>query len=407
MDTERKLEVLGQAARFDVCMSSCVAGGRKRDPLDKFKRWLYPASLPDGRVTHVLKILMSGECINNCAYCANRAGAGRDMSFTPDELAKAFYLMNRAGLAQGLFLSSAIATSPADQMGKMVATCEILRSKYRFRGYIHLKVLPGAPLTLLEAGAQYADRMSINFEATDDAALRSLAPSKNLDKDIRKRAQFIARLARNPRLRLHSHTTQFIVGATDETDAQFLKTAEDLIKEESMSRIYFSAFNPVKGTPLEDAPPAPLIREVRLYQAEFLLRQYGFSTEELTLDAEGNLNKDTDVKYATALAHPEWFPVDVNTATRRQLLRVPGIGPRTASRIIKVRSAARLKGISDLRKMGAFVRRAAPFLLISGKRAGTGLLPFKMKAVSRWPILTAEAAEQAQRTAEGKQKQKI
>ncbi len=380
MDTEKKLEVLGDAAKFDVCLSGCVAGGRKPDPLDKYRRWLYPASLPDGRVTHILKVLMSGECVNDCAYCSNRAGSGIDVSFTPDELAKAFHLMNRAHLAHGLFLSSTIATSPAGQMEKMVATCEILREKYRFRGYIHLKALPGAPLHLIEAGARFADRMSINFEATADAALRSLAPNKDLSGDIRERAQFIARLARDPDLRLGSHTTQFIVGATRESDAQYLEAAEHLIKDDSMSRVYFSAFSPAKGTPLEDAPPAPLIREVRLYQAEHLLRLYGFSAGELALTAGGGLYHDTDVKLAAALGHPEWFPVDVNTASRAHLLRVPGIGPRSASRIVKARSKNRLTSLSDLKKMGAIARRAAPFILISGRRIPTtGMLPFKTR----------------------------
>ncbi|MCX7702681.1 MAG: radical SAM protein [Planctomycetota bacterium] len=371
METEKKLEVLAEAAKFDVCLSSCVAGGRKPDPLDRFKRWIYPVSLPDGRTTHILKILMSNACINACAYCANRAGRAPDVSLSPEELARAFSQMNRAGLVQGLFLSSAISVSPSMQMEKMVTTCEILRTRYRYNGYIHLKVLPGAPFHLIESGAQFADRMSINFETAEQSSLKSLAPNKNFEEDIARRANFIARLASSQKFRLRSHTTQFIVGATSETDSQLLKTAEKLITQTSMDRVYFSAFYPIKNTPLEDRSPTPLIREIRLYQAEFLLRLYGFRTEDLVFDDRSNLPTDTDVKLAAALAHPEWFPVDINTASEKELLRVPGIGLKTAKRLLTARIKALMKTSSDLKKVGVNLRRAAPFVLLSGKPLAT------------------------------------
>ena len=361
MDLERKLELLGQAARFDVCMAPC-AGGRKR--LTPY-RWVYPAVTPDGKVVKLLKVLMHGECRYGCRYCGNRGGLGAGVSFGVDELARVFLSMWRAGLVNGLFLSSAVGGEPDDVMGQMVGVVERIRRE-GFGGYVHLKVLPGASEGSVEAAARVADRLSVNLEAPGQKALSKIAPQKSF-KHLRRDLVTVTRVLRSRRLSARTITTQFMVGPGGETDLELIRCAEGLIRGLSLARVYFSAFTPIPSTPLEDAEPTPLTREVRLYQAEFLIRLYGFSASEIVFEG-GMLRQDVDVKLATALAHPEWFPVDVNSADFRTLLRVPGIGLRSARRIVAARKEARLRGLSDLAALGTVAERAAPFVLFSGKR---------------------------------------
>lgn len=359
MEVERKLEILGQAARFDVCMASC-AGGRRRISAH---RWLYPAVSPDGKIVKLLKVLMEGECRFGCLYCGNRGGFGVDVSFDVDELAKVFLSLWRSGLVNGLFLSSAVGGEADDVMCRMVATVERIRRE-GFGGYVHLKVLPGASEAAIEAAADVADRLSVNLEAPNQKSLSRIAPQKRYE-DLRDRLCLVGDVLRKGIHRARSFTTQFIVGPGGETDESLLRCAEMVIKQ-GVGRVYFSAFQPIPHTPLEDEPPTPLDREMRLYQAEFLLRVYHFSTDDIPFN-DGMLRRDVDVKLAVALANPHWFPVDVNTATFEELIRVPGIGPRSARRIVAARRKGRLRSLADLSALGAVSKRAAPFILFSGK----------------------------------------
>lgn len=369
MDTYEKVEMLGRAAQYDVCGEACgTKAGRMRDDLG---RWIYPAVMPDGRRVKLLKILQSNVCANDCYYCANRAG--RDyprVSFSSDELAQAFDQMQRQGLVEGLFLSSAICGRPTQAMDRMLATVELVRRKYQFPGYVHLKILPGVTQAHVEQAARLASRVSVNLETPNSERLARVAPGKSLRELVEPlRSVHRLRLESEGRLVPAGQTTQFVVGAADEADRELLQTVARLYQEVDLHRAYFSAFQPVANTPLADHPPTPLWREHRLYQSDFLLRQYGFALGEFIFDEEYNLPRQADPKRMWATAHPELFPIEVNHASREQLLRVPGIGPRSAGRILRWRRKGRLRTLTDLKKAGAVIKWAAPFVLLNGRRA--------------------------------------
>jgi len=365
MDTFQKVQVLGQAAQYDICAACGTEASRIRDDIG---RWIYPAAMPDGRRVMLLKILMSNACENNCLYCANRRGRDfRRISFQPEELARLFDELHRRGLVQGLFLSSAICGGATRMMERMVATAELLRFQYEFRGYIHLKILPGADLACVERAAELADRLSINLEAPSQERLAHIANDKDFD-DLLAPMGLVKAITDRGRLVRAGQTTQFVVGAADETDREVMHTTHRLYRELGLARAYFSAFQPVVDTPLEDRPPTPLIREHRLYQADFLLRRYGFEFDDLVFDEDGNLPRSSDPKMIWALTHPELFPVEVNLASREELLRVPGIGPQSAARILKLRRQGRFRSLQGLSEIGAVAKRAAPFILLDGRQ---------------------------------------
>lgn len=365
----QKAGLLAESARFDLCGACALPGGaRRRDP-DVPESWIYPAALPDGTTVRLLKVLQTNACIKNCLYCANRVT--RDVpreTFSPEELARLFGEMLRAGLVQGLFLSSAVSGRPDEDMARMTATAEILRGRLRFRGYIHLKILPGASRDAVEQAARLADRISINLEAPGGEALRRVAGQKRFFQDILSQLRWIREAVKDPGLRAKSHTTQFVVGAAQEADREILFWTERLYRNESLARAYFSAYQiPDPDTPLRSAP-ASLLREHRLYQADFLLRKYGFRLDEMVFEPDGNLSLAVDPKQAWARRHPEAFPVDLATAPRDLLLRVPGIGPVSASRICK----ARREGLgpdpaATLKRLGVVVGRALPYCLWKGR----------------------------------------
>ncbi len=386
MDTVEKVQTLGEAARYDLC-GACGESHRVKDDMG---RWIYPAALPDGKTVKLLKVLLTNACDNNCLYCLNRKDRNfRRTSFKPEELAHLFDQLHRAEMVQGLFLSSAVHGSPDRTMEKMIATAEILRNNYLYRGYIHLKILPGASWGCVEQATQVADRVSVNLEAPDQKWLRRLAPDKELD-DLLAPLRWVRRLLEDGserRVRRAGQTTQFVVGAAGEPDKEILQTTERLYRELKLARVYFSAFQPLPDTPLEDRPTTPLLREHRLYQTDFLFRKYGFNVEELIFDQEGNLPLEADPKMVWALNHPHFFPVEVNRATREELLRVPGIGPRSARRIIKGRRLGRLRTLEDLQRLGAVAKRAAPFITLGGKRP-----PFQL---SLWDALSEKTPDKA------------
>jgi len=276
--------------------------------------------------------------------------------------------MHRQGRVTGLFLSSAIDGGVRESMERLLKTAELVRYRHRFRGWMHLKVLPGAAREQVERAAQLANRLSLNLEAPTQSRLQAISPRKRFEHDIRRRMGWIRDLVASGDSRCRGQTTQFIVGAGEETDAEFVGTAGSLYGDLGLSRIYFSAFQPVPGTPLASRQPASFEREHRLYQTDFLLRKYGFDASEIVFDHLGNLPLETDPKTAWARRHPEFFPVEINRAARERLLRVPGIGPVACGRILKQRRREALRCLDSLRRTGAIAGRAAPFILLDGKR---------------------------------------
>ena len=367
-DVEQKVKALGQAAQYDVCGEACgTDAARKRDNLG---HWIYPAAMPDGKRVKLLKVLLTNYCEKNCAYCANRIDRDvRRTHFVPDELARLFDQMVRGKLVEGLFLSSGICGSAQRTMDRMLATVELVRDKYRFKGYVHLKLLPGSTRGQVERAGQIAQRVSVNLEAPNSQRLGQIAPLKDRDEvlnPMRWASEFIKR--GEGRWAPSGQTTQFVVGAADESDREILTTASYLYQKLDLHRAYFSAFQPVPRTPLEGKPHTPAWREHRLYQTDFLFRLYGFGLDELVFDEQGRLPQEADPKTLWARAHPEYFPVEINHAPRDTLLRVPGIGPRSAGRILRGRCQTRLRSLADLRGAGAVASRAAPFILIGGRR---------------------------------------
>ncbi len=362
--TEEKFALLGAEARFDLC-GSCFRGeSRIRHPRGG---WIYPVVLPSGKRIPVLKILLSNECIHNCLYCANRISRSSPRAtFTAEELARVFMDFHCRGLVQGLFLSSAVFHEAPRAMTEMIKVAEILRFSYRFSGYIHLKILPEVGLDFVEEASRLATRVSVNLEAPSPEFLRKIAPEKDFFRIFEKFSWF-RKLQEEGRLR-GGFTTQFVVGAAGEKDRDILRTSAILYADFHAQRVYYSAFQPVRDTPLEDVPCVSTWREHRLYQADFLLRRYGFSYEEIPFDDKGNLPITRDPKTVWALRHPEYFPVEVHQAPYEVLIRVPGIGPETARKILRLRREGVSITPEGLRKLSPSATRALPFLLFRGKR---------------------------------------
>jgi predicted DNA-binding helix-hairpin-helix protein len=277
-----------------------------------------------------------------------------------------------------MFLSSGVAGGGPNTEDRLIATAEILRHRYEFRGYIHLKIMPGAERDQIETAMRLADRVSVNLEAPNTRRLSSLAPHKTFDEELLQRLRWIEDIRRSRPGRWPSSTTQFVVGASDESDVELLTTTEFLHREVGLARTYFMAFTPVPDTPLEDHPPTSPWREHRLYQASFLLRDYGFTAEELPFHPGGNLPLESDPKLAWARRSLMDAPVEVNTAARRDLLRVPGIGPKGADRVLAARRQGKLRSLSDLGKLGIVTKRTAPFILLDGRRPP--------RQLSLWPV---------------------
>jgi len=361
---EEKLEQLAQSAQFDLC-GECGKANRTRG----VGRWIYPAALPDGGRVRLLKTLMTNECRNNCKYCGLRCSRDvRRSSYGPAELARTFMEMNRARLVSGLFLSSSVPDEPDRTMARMVDTAVLLRRQYGFNGYIHLKVLPGASLDAIEAAARVADRVSVNLEAPDAERLRVLSPDKDWQADLRRRMDWVGDVVADPRFRARSHTTQFVVGAACESDRDLMRCVTDCYGKAGMWRAYFSAYQPPDPDALPSRDQSDLLtREHRLYQADWLIRKYGFAFDEVPFDDSGRLDMERDPKQVWADLHPEFFPVEVNSADRTSLLRVPGVGPTSVKRILKLRTESPFRRPAELKHVGVVTKRATPYLLMSGR----------------------------------------
>ncbi len=366
MDLLQKLSLLGAAAKYDVCAASgCSSGGRSGLPSPG--SGVCHSFLPDGRCISLFKVLQTNSCQKDCFYCPNRIQ--RDIpraSFTPDELAVLFLEFYHRNYVEGLFLSSGICKSPGHTMEQIIKTAEILRYKYRFNGYIHLKVVPGAKPEYIEQAVRLASRVSVNIEAPTADYLQKLSRLKDFEDGIINRMKWIKRLQSGGLLPA-GQTTQFIVGAAGESDASILKTTSGLYQGIGLKRVYFSAFQPVAGTPLEGMPPAAVLREHRLYQCDFLFRLYGFKLSDISFNSEGNLPEDIDPKLNYALNNSHLFPLEVNRASYRELLKVPGIGPASARRIVNARKKFKFNTLDELKNTGVVVKRAAPFVQVNGR----------------------------------------
>src|SRR5215216_3727652 len=352
-------------------------------PKEKRAAFVYPAQLPNGKQVKLLKTLLSSACERDCHYCPFRAGRDfRRATFKPQEFAELFMKLYQANMAEGIFLSSGIAAGGANTQNKILDTAEILRRKLGFRGYLHLKIMPGAEKGQVQRLMQLADRVSINLEAPNTDRLDKLAPNKTFIEELFRPLKWVEEIRQSQPAykgwngRWPSTVTQFVAGGSDESDLELLTTTDWLMKNVRLQRAYYSAFRPVRDTPLENKAAVDPLREHRLYQASFLLHDYGFDLEDMPFLQDGNLPLPTDPKLAWAQMNLTEKPVEINKAERRDLLRLPGIGLKGADAILQARRTSKLRDLTSLRKMGIIVARAAPFLLLDGRRTETQLAMF-------------------------------
>lgn len=379
MDRNAKLEILADAAKYDAsCASSGSKSTRANSRLGSTEGMgICHSYTPDGRCVSLLKILLTNYCIYDCQYCVNRVTSDTPRArFTPQEVVQLTLDFYRRNYIEGLFLSSGIIVDSNYTMEQLIAVARSLRQDHGFGGYIHLKTIPAADDELIEEAGLWADRLSVNIELPTEADLKKLAPEKKKPaiteamSHIRQRRDEIQadRKAgfKAPRFAPAGQSTQMIVGATDTPDAGILRTASELYGDHHLKRVYYSAFSPI---PHADARlpglSPPLMREHRLYQADWLLRFYGFDVNEIVDDAQPNLSLEHDPKMAWALGHREFFPVDLNTAPREAILRVPGIGTKNVTRILKMRRWKRIR-IEDLKKLRVSLKKTASFVLVDG-----------------------------------------
>jgi predicted DNA-binding helix-hairpin-helix protein len=340
---------------------------------------IHHAAMPGGKRIPLLKTLVTSACERDCYYCPFRAGRDFErVTFKPEELAGICDRLYRGGVIQGVFLSSGIAGGGVRSQTRIIDTAVVLRERLAFRGYLHLKLMPGAEFAQVERAMQLADRVSVNLEAPTTATLSRLAPRKQLVEELVQTMRYVEQIRNarggepgtwaNPRRSGPSQTTQFVVGPGGETDRELLRTTYYLRRTVGLARAYFSAFKPVPDTPLEDYTAESSVRERRLYQSDFLLRDYGYDVDELVFDGGGNLPYDEDPKLVWARQHLAHAPVEINRADRHELLRVPGIGPVGVQRILRARGLGRLCELKNLRSLGIIANRAAPFILLNGRR---------------------------------------
>lgn len=384
MDMFEKLKILGESAKYDSsCTSSGVdrRGGNSDGIGSAASCGLCHSFAADGRCVSLLKILMTNYCLYDCKYCINRRSNDVPRArFSPDEIADLTINFYRRNYIEGLFLSSGIIQSPDYTCEQMIEALSILRNKYKFYGYIHAKTIPGADPELINRLGTLADRISVNIELPSQKSLNTLAPDKSkssillpmghITNKIKENSYEIVKYKAAPKFAPAGQSTQMIIGATPDTDFQILRLSEAMYGKYRLKRVFYSAYIPVGDQKL--LPPAgtkpPLLREHRLYQADWLLRFYGFKAEEILDEQHQEFNPLLDPKCNWALHHPECFPVEINKAPYEMLLRVPGIGVKSAQKIVTARRQAKLD-YADLRKLGVVLKRANYFILCLGKRA--------------------------------------
>jgi len=379
MELEHAEETRGSIGRGDPAPTKpgCFT------PKEQKAAFVHPAQLPNGKNIVLLKTLLSSACERDCFYCPFRAGRDfRRATFKPQEFAELFMKMNQVKMAEGIFLSSGIAAGGANTQNKILDTAEILRRRLGFRGYMHLKIMPGAERGQVERAMQLADRVSVNLEAPNTERLAKLAPHKIFLEELLRPLKWVEEIRRSQPAykfwngKYPSTVTQFVAGGSDESDLELLTTTDWLMKNVRLKRANFSAFHPIRDTPMENKAAVNPLREHRLYQASFLLRDYGFDLEDMPFTQDSNLPLLTDPKLAWAQQNLTQKPLEINKAERRELLRIPGIGPKHADTIIQARRTSKLRDLTALRKLGIVVARAAPFILLDGRRSETQLVLF-------------------------------
>lgn len=382
-ETRSKLNILGESAKYDVSCSS--SGSTRKNKAGGVGNasvgGICHSWTADGRCVSLLKVLYTNDCIYDCAYCVNRRSEDRERrTFTPKELADITIQFYRRNYIEGFFLSSAIKKSPDYTMERMVETVRLLREEYKFNGYIHLKAIPGADPMLIKQGGMLADRMSVNIELPTKKSLKLLAPQKSQEtilipmtslarniKDMHSLKQY---RYKTPDFVPAGQTTQMIVGASPESDFTIMKLSEGLYNNFKLKRVYYSAFvHNTEDSRLPAIAPPPLLREHRLYQADWLLRFYKFSAMELLSPQNRNFSVELDPKSDWALRNLHLFPIEVNIADYENLLRVPGIGVRSARRILTARRVARVE-FEHLKMFGVVLKRAKHFITCMGKYQG-------------------------------------
>jgi putative DNA modification/repair radical SAM protein len=396
METQAKLRILADSAKYDA---SCASSGSRRSGTKdgighSDGTGICHSYTPDGRCVSLLKILVTNYCVYDCLFCVNRVTSDVPRArFTPEEVVRLTLEFYKRNYIEGLFLSSGIIQSPDYTMEQLVAVARSLREEHKFNGYIHLKAIPGAAPELLLAAGRYADRLSANIELPTPADLEKLAPEKKstvIDETMTEISSNVV-AAKEERKVIKSapafapagQSTQFVVGATATQDGTILQRAASLYKRHKLRRIYYSGFSPFQNADarLPIAAP-PLLREHRLYQADWLMRYYGFQAEQI-VSADQNLDLQRDPKLAWALRNRLHFPVDVNKGTREQLLKIPGVGYRSVQRILSIRRY-HLLSLADLRKLNVIVSRAKPFIVTTDHTPGASIdrldLPERMPA---------------------------
>ena len=381
----QKLQILAEAAKFDV---SCASSGHSRKNngrgLGSAQGWgICHSFTEDGRCISLLKIMLTNHCIYDCAYCINRRSNDvRRTTFSVTELVELTIEFYRRNYIEGLFLSSGVVRNPDYTMERLVRVAKDLRQIHRFYGYIHLKSIPGASRELVQEAGRYADRLSVNLEIASEENLKLLAPDKNhesvykpmsyIRQGVLESAEERKKYRYAPRFAPAGQSTQLIIGATPDSDNQILHLSSALYAQPTMKRVYYSGFIPVNAydTRLPALSVPPLAREHRLYQADWLLRFYSFKVDEIVNDTHPNLDMEFDPKLSYALRHPELFPVDLNSADYELILRVPGIGVKSAQLIVSSRRYGRLSR-EHLRKMGVVLKRAQYFITNNELPAGS------------------------------------
>ena len=371
-----KLKILAESAKYDVsCASSGTSRSHKKGQIGSAEGWgICHSFAEDGRCISLLKIMLTNNCIYDCAYCINRRSNDLPRAtFSVSELVNLTIEFYRRNYIEGLFLSSGVVRNPDYTMERLVKVVKDLRQVYRFNGYIHLKSIPGASQELVNEAGLYADRMSVNIEIPNEQSLQLLAPEKDfqsvftpmryIQQGMLQSAEERKKYRHAPRFVPAGQSTQMIVGATSDSDKDILHLTSALYKRPSMKRVYYSGFVPVNGYDkrLPALKQPPLVRENRLYQADWLLRFYNFKVDEIVDDSYPDLDLEIDPKLAWALRHPEAFPVDINRADYEMLLRVPGLGVKSAKMILTARRYSRL-GTSHLKQIGVVLKKAQYFI---------------------------------------------
>ncbi len=380
-ETLTKLSQMGDVTLHEPAGDSPQAERIRRTRKQEFNFSDCIASLQTPRGPKpVLKTMMTTACERNCHYCVFRAGRAKTkrVTFSPDEMAGAFDTLQSAGKVDGLFLSSGIIKGSVTTQDKIIDTADIIRNKQRYRGYIHLKIMPGIEYDQLYRSMQLADRISVNLEAPTSERLHKLAPKKVFVEELVQMLQWAQQIrADNRHQKLASSVTQFVVGAVGDTDLELLSMSDKLYSQAKLARVYYSAFSPAPGTPFEGLPPTEAIREFRLYQSSFLLRDYRWDVEELPFLQSGNLRTDVDPKQAWADEHLLHQPIEIMQAEREQLLRIPGVGPVGADAIMRARRRGRLSELIHLKQIGIRApRKVANYVLLDGKRPARQLKLF-------------------------------